>query len=420
MIQAIRPMPLPRPLLSFLALIVLLAGLTVASAARAATFSMTEGEGRPVQLPAGAASVFVADPSIADAQAGSPNTIYLSALSAGQTNIIVSDANGATLVEWSIAVRRATGGAAAVLGGNLQLNQNDNLAVISGNADTVNRARGVAAASRALQDEGATVIDNSTYTGGGEQVSIRVRFVEASRSDLMRLGVNLSALGTSTSGPIRITTALADASGFLGGATAARPSVGGRISAGGLNIDALIDALEQRGAVQILSEPTLTTVSGQPASFRAGGEFAYPINQGNDVISAAFKEYGVSIEFTPVILPNRRIAVHVAPEVSFIDDNNSTSVQGFRVPGLSVRRVDTNVEVASGQTFAIAGLYEQYSDHSASGVPGLTRLLGNNTSNRRERELMVFITPYLTSAKDVAAPRQRRPAPQSGVGFIVK
>lgn len=413
---------LPQPLLMrMLAALTLILGLMLAQTAAAQTFTMTEGEGRPVSLPQGASSVFVADPSIADAQAGSPNTIYLSALSAGQTSIIVSDASGATLVEWTVAVRRASGGAAAVLGGNLQLNQNGDMAVISGNADTVNRARGVSAASRSLQtNEQATVIDNSTYTGGGEQVSLRVRFVEASRSDLLRLGVNLSALGNSTSGPLRVTSALGNPTGFLGGAAATDPSIGGRISAGGATIDALIDALERRGAVQILSEPTLTTVSGQSASFRAGGEFAYPVNQGDGVTAAAFKEYGVAIDFTPIILPNRRIAIQVSPEVSFIDAANSTSVDGFTVPGLSVRRVSTNVEVGSGQTFAIAGLYEQFSENNASGPPGMTRVLGRNSQNRRERELMIFITPYLTSARDVAQPRVQRRAPQAGVGFIVK
>lgn len=394
--------------------------LLLALPAQARTaLTLTEGEGRAFNLPEGAANVFVADPMVADVQASSPTSIYITGVSQGRTNIIVRDMQDQTMIDFAVTVRRGTGRVQSLLGPGLSMDDQGDAVVISGQAQDVGAARSANTVRQTLEAQGTTVIDKSTY-GGPNQVSLRVRFVEASRSDLRRIGVDLSALGRSAGGPIRIVTGLGNPTGFLDGGAASGPAIGGRATAGSFTIDGLIDALESRGAVQILSEPTLTTVSGQTASFRAGGEFAYPVNQGNGVISAAFKEYGVSIDFTPTILDKNRIAIHVRPEVSFVDKTNSVSVSGFQVPGVSVRSADTIVEVGSGQTFAIAGLYEQFSDSSGSGVPGLTRLLGHNSHIRNERELMIFITPYLAGAKDAAHPRRARPAPQRSVGFITR
>ncbi|SMO45037.1 type II and III secretion system protein family protein [Paracoccus laeviglucosivorans] len=391
----------------------------VGTAAAQSRLVLTEGDGRTIQLPENTGTVFVADPMIADAQAMSPSSIYVSAITPGRTNIVLSDENDQQIGTYSVEVRPSGGGAEGLLAPGLSANRRGNAVVISGQANDVGSARSVAAAQRAYESEGIMVQDQTRYTGG-TQVSLRVRFVEASRSDLQRLGVDLNAYGASSAGPMRVVTGLGDPTGYLGGGAVGGPAVGGRITAGGFTIDTLIDALEQRGAVQILSEPTLTTVSGRKASFRAGGEIAYPVNQGDGVITAAFKQYGVSIDFTPTVLPNNRIAIEVQPEVSFLDAANSVQVEGFQVPGVSVRRADTTVEVGSGQTFAIAGLYEQFSENRANGVPGLSQVFGKNTRTRRERELIIFITPYLADARDTARPRTPRPAPQATVGFITR
>ncbi|MDO5621557.1 MAG: pilus assembly protein N-terminal domain-containing protein [Paracoccus sp. (in: a-proteobacteria)] len=398
------------------ALLVLILAL---SAAANTVLNLTEGEGRAFNLPEGAANVFVADPMVADVQASSPTSIYITGVSQGRTNIIVRDMQDRTMIDFAVTVRRGTGRVESLLGPGLSLHDQGDAVVISGQAQDIGAARSASAVRSALEAQDVPVIDNSTYAGA-TQVSLRVRFVEASRSDLRRVGVDLAALGRSAGGPLRVVTGLGDPTGFLDGGAISGPAAGGRATAGSFTIDTLIDALEQRGVVQILSEPTLTTVSGQTASFRAGGEFAYPINQGDGVISAAFKEYGVSIDFTPTILPGNRIAVHVRPEVSFVDKTNSVSVDGFQVPGVSVRRADTIVEVGSGQSFAIAGLYEQFSESSSSGVPGMSRIFGRNSRTRSERELMIFITPYLAGAQDATEARSQRPAPQRSVGFITR
>lgn len=380
---------------------------------------LSEGDGQTLRLPENTATVFVADPLIADAQALSPTTVFVTGYTPGRTNIVVMSEDESEIVQYEVTVVPAGGSAEAMLPPSVVSRQARGVAILSGSVNDVDEARGVAQAQRAYNAQGATVQDNSVYMGG-TQISLRVRFVEASRSELQRLGVNLAAVGSSTSGPIRVTTALTDPTGYLAGAVASQPSIGGRISAGSMTIDSLIDALEQRGAVQILSEPTLTTVSGRRASFQAGGEIGYPVNQGDGVISAAFKQYGVSIDFLPTLLPNKRIALEVKPEVSFLDPNSTVAVNGFSVPGLSVRRADTTVELASGQTFAIAGLYEQYSENTRRGVPGLSGVLGNSNRQRRERELIIFITPYIADATNVTAPKATRRPARNAVGFITR
>ncbi|AGT08866.1 type II and III secretion system protein family protein [Paracoccus aminophilus] len=398
------------------ALLLVLAGIAAAAPTR---LVVTEGDGRPIELPEETVTVFVADPMIADAMAISPSTIYVTGIAPGRTNIVLSDAADKQIATYQVEVRPSGLGAEGLLAPGLSANRRENTVIITGNARNVDEARSVSAAQRAYEADGIAVQDRTRY-GGGTQVSLRVRFVEASRTDLQRLGVNLSALGASSGGPMRVVTGLGDPTGFLGGGVASGPAIGARATAGSFTIDGLIDALEQRGAVQILSEPTLTTVSGRKASFRAGGEIAYPVNQGDGVITAAFKQYGVSIDFTPTVLPGNRIAIEVQPEVSFLDASASVQVQGFQVPGVSIRRADTSVEVGSGQTFAIAGLYEQFSENQSNGVPGLSQVFGKNSRTRRERELIIFITPYIAGAKDAAQPRARRPAPQATVGFITR
>lgn len=395
--------------------------LSPAANAQTTHIYLGEGDGRRIELPSDTATVYIADPMIADAQAISPTTIYLTGYAPGRTTVVVTGEDSQVTAEYDVEVMPASGGAEAVLPPETTVRRKEGIAIISGQVSDINGTRGVAAAERAFGRQGVMPRDETTYSGG-TQISLRVRFVEASRSELRRLGVDLAALGASAGGPLRVVTGSGNPTGFLGGAAASSPSIGGRITSGSFTIDALINALEDRGAVQILSEPTLTTVSGRRASFRAGGEIGYPINQGDGVISAEFKQYGVSIDFLPTLLPNGRIAIEVTPEVSFLSEENQVNVDGFSVPGLSVRRADTTVEVGSGQTFAIAGLYEQYSENARRGPPGMSGLFGRQSSVRRERELIIFITPYIAEASNASAPAAaaaRRPV-RNTVGFITR
>lgn len=397
----------------------LIAGVVITGAdAQSTRIYLSEGDGRRIELPEDTATVYIANPMIADAQAISPTAIYLTGYTPGRTSVIITGENSAVSAEYEVEVMPASGGAEALLPSETMVRRKEGIAIISGGVNDVQGTRGVVASERSFGRQGVVTRDETTY-GGGTQISLRVRFVEASRSELRRMGVDLAALGASAGGPLRVVTG-GDPSGFLGGAAASGPAIGGRMTSGSFTIDTMINALEERGAVQILSEPTLTTVSGRRASFRAGGEIGYPINQGDGVISAAFRQYGVSIEFLPTILPNGRIAIEVQPEVSFLNHDNQVSVDGFVVPGLSVRRADTTVEVGSGQTFAIAGLYEQFSENGRRGTPGMSGLFGRSSNVRQERELLIFITPYIAEASNVSAPPVARRPVRNTVGFITR
>lgn len=412
-----------------LALFVTLAGSV---AAQSPQLNVVEGQGRVVNLPREASSLFVGDPGIADVQAVSGRSFYLSGIGPGRTNVFALDFEDNLIVGYTVQVLANNDPAAASLrdgapAGNLGLRANSNLAIIRGQANSLGEALAALDARRILDGSGRTAIDR-TRLAGGTQVSLRVRFVEASRRSLQQIGFNLSALGTED--PIRILTGTGNAADFVRnsgalGNNALAAGAGGDI--GGIQIDAVLTALERQGLVEILSEPVLTTTSGRRASFEAGGEFAIPVNQGDGVITPSYRSFGVSIDFLPIVLPNGRIAIDVTPEVSFIDPEVGVSIDGFQAPSLSVRRAQTNVEVGSGQTFAIAGLYEQIASDTVSGLPGASRtpllrgLFGSRAQRRDERELIIFITPTLAAASDAAAPNRRAPPDVvDTIGFIVK
>lgn len=415
---------------TLLALLALTLGASLPAAGQTPSVTVTEGSGRVLRLPQEAASVFVGDPGVADVQAVSPQGLYLSGIAPGETNVLALDFDDQLIAAYRVFVTANNTGATALLregDSDIAIRQSGNTAILRGTADTMDEALSALDARRSLEAGGRFAVDRSTLAGG-TQISLRVRFVEASRRDLFRLGFDLSAIGNGGD-PLRILTGAGIASDFLArdvglGGYGGRAGIGGDV--GGATVDGVISALEREGIVQILSEPTLTTTSGVRANFSAGGEFAFPVNQGDGVIAAEYKAYGVSIDFLPTLLPNGRIALQVSPEVSFIDPDIGVSVQGFQAPSLSVRRAETTVEVGSGQTFAIAGLYEQFGSDTESGLPGMRRagpfrsLFGTVSRRRDERELVIFITPYLAEASDAVA-ENRTPATRvvDRVGFIV-
>lgn len=175
----------------------------------------------------------------------------------------------------------------------------------------------------------------------------------------------------------------------------------GGYSKGGSSIQTMIDALDKEGLVSVLAEPNLTATSGQTASFLAGGEFPIPTRQESDVTTVEFKSFGVALDFTPTVLSDDRISIKVRPEISEIDTTNSITMDGISIPGISVRRVETTVELASGQSFAIGGLLQSNIRDTLSKVPGLGsipvlgKLFSSSDYRNNKSELVVIVTPYL-------------------------
>jgi pilus assembly protein CpaC len=188
-------------------------------------------------------------------------------------------------------------------------------------------------------------------------------------------------------------------SGSAGNNTLAANSIG---KGGGTNITAIVDALASEGLVSILAEPTLTAVSGEKASFLAGGEFPVPINQGvNQGLSVDYRKYGVSLEFVPTVLSDRLISLYVRPEVSDISMEGAVSLNGFQIPGVTTRRTETTVQLGSGQSLVIGGLIQSRFGTEIDKIPGagempvLGALFRSTHFRKNESELVVIVTPYL-------------------------
>jgi pilus assembly protein CpaC len=248
------------------------------------------------------------------------------------------------------------------------------------------------------------------------QVMLKVEIAEVSRSLLRNVGANLQAVGFGSEG-INFFTArgrdFIDDEGnviFNEGTT----TIGGVIrDVLGLDIATAIDLNENSGLVTTLAEPTLMALSGETASFLAGGEFPIPIAQGINGTSVEFKEYGVSLAFTPVVLEGGRISMRVRPEVSELSDAGAIRLNGFTVPGLTTRRTETTVELGSGQSLMLAGLLRNNNNNTIEktpflgDIPILGALFRSNGWRRDETELLIVVTPYLVkpvSANQIALP----------------
>jgi pilus assembly protein CpaC len=242
-------------------------------------------------------------------------------------------------------------------------------------------------------------------------VTLMVRIAEMKRSTARNIGINWSAnglLGTAPGaksaipGTSTASTLTPLISGTLNGAACA---VGGAASGGRLCFDSVLNALATEGLAHILAEPNLTVMSGQAASFQAGGEYPYAVPGGGanpNAVTIDFKPYGVLLSFVPTVLSNGRINLHVKPEVSQLDSTNTVQLPGGGVvDGLLVRRTETTVELGSGETFAIAGMLQTVTNNNDNGLPGLgdTPIIGalfkSNSMTREQTELVIIVTPIL-------------------------
>jgi pilus assembly protein CpaC len=253
---------------------------------------------------------------------------------------------------------------------------------------------------------GADVI-NSVKVNAPQQVMLEVRFVEVQRNASRELGVNWQVVQTNLlNGGAGIAATVGQASSGVGLLSGAAPfgSVVGKMLSNGVQADQLLQALETRGVVRRLAEPNLVTLSGDTASFLAGGEFPIPISSTNGTISVAFKKYGVGLAFTPTVLGDGLINLKIEPEVSQIDPTTVITIGGITIPSLIVRRANTTVELRDGQSFAIAGLLQNdlSTDQKQlpwlADVPVLGALARSASYQKKETDLVIIITPRLVRA----------------------
>jgi len=372
--------------------------------------TLEAGTGRVINLRGPAANVFVADPKIAEVRPASPGTLFVFGVGSGRTTIAAIDAAGQVLLDSQIVVQPSSFGAAqaqaavlrAVPGGHVTVQTAPRGLIVTGQVATPAQAAEILAIVRSHLAEGQTLEDHLGVQSS-VQVLLKVRIAEMSRDVTRDLGINWQALGSV--GRLATTFSSSTAVGSL--LTAGSPSA---LKIGTTDVNAIIDALAQDNLVRILAEPNLTAMSGQPASFLAGGEFPIPVALQNNEITVEFKQYGVKLTFVPTVLSSGRINLHVSPEVSELSTQGavvlSASNSSLQIPAITVRRAETTVEVGSGQSFAIAGLLQNSVNHQTKGIPVLGdipivgSLFRSDSFERQETELVVVVTPYIARPVD--------------------
>ncbi|MFM0349842.1 type II and III secretion system protein family protein [Paraburkholderia sp. RL17-347-BIC-D] len=409
-----------------------------------APLNISAGKGTLVRLNENATSVFVADPTVADVHVPSPMAVFVLGKKTGTTTLYVLGANNKTLVQRTVVVGRDMDGlrsmiAARFPGMNVQMSTGLGSLQLSGRvANPADADAVVQAVTPYLADK--EVLINRMTIDRPLQVQLRVRITEVDRNVTQQLGINWQAMGNAVGN-------------FYGGIFSGRPiynltqpivgpngqttypvnlptnnafSLFGAFKTNNVNIQVLVDALNQEGLLTVLAEPNLVALSGQTASFLAGGEFPIPVSQTNGAISVEFKQFGVKLDFTPTVLSDRRISLKVRPEVSQIDTSVSVTTGGITVPGLSVRRADTTIELASGQSFAIGGLLQSNTTDIISQVPGLGsipilgKLFSSTNYQNNKTELVIMVTPYLVEPTDpskLRTPLESLVSPSSDVEY---
>jgi pilus assembly protein CpaC len=368
------------------------------------------GSGRVVQLGGSAATVFAADPKVAEVRPASASSLFIFGVAPGRTTVAALNASGGPVAQFDVVVRPSSYGANeaeaavahAVPGSSVHVETLQNGLTITGQVKTPSDADRVMQIVRGYLPSGQN-IDNRLSVASSVQVNLRVRIAEMSRNLVRQLGVNWEALGNiGTIGKFPVFPALtlnANNNLIAPIANSANP-----LNLGG-NFNALIDALAQDELVHILAQPNLTAISGETASFLVGGEFPVPVAQQNNQVTIEFKQFGVSLAFVPTVASDGQITLKVRPEVSQLSSQNNVQLtagtQTIVVPSLIVRRAETTVQLGSGETFAIAGLLQDAADVSGSGLPimgdlpVLGALFRSDKFQRNETELVILVTPYV-------------------------
>jgi pilus assembly protein CpaC len=375
--------------------------------------SLGIGKSIVIDLPREIKDVLVADPKVANA-------------AVGQTNIVFFDSTGAQIAAYDIAVKRDLNGVRAALkqslpNADILIDGVGDGVVLSGTAASPIEAQQAADIAARLVG-GSDKVVNSIAVRGRDQVMLKVTLAEVQRSIIKQLGIDLSAnltYGTAVinfknTNPFTANSAPLVPTNVLTGSFGSTPSV-----------QATLRAMESAGVVRTLAEPNLTAISGESATFISGGEFPIPTGVscqstttgglGNCVQTVSFKKFGISLNFTPVVLTEGRISLRVMTEVSEVSTENSLQggAGGTTIPSIKTRRAETTLEIPSGGSMAMAGLIAEQTKQAVNGLPGLSQLpvLGTLFRSRdyvnNQSELMVLVTPYVVRAvaqKDLSRP----------------
>jgi pilus assembly protein CpaC len=379
--------------------------------------SLGVGKSVVIDLPRELKDVLVADPKIANAVIRSGQRAYVIGAAVGQTNIVFFDSDGQQIAAYDIAVKRDLNGVRAALkqllpSAGIQIDGVGDGVMLTGSVATPIEAQQAGDLAARLVG-GAEKVVNSITVRGKDQVMLKVTVAEVRRDIIKQMGVDLSANLTYGSTVVKFNNSnsftanngpLAPGNG-LGAAFGAAPSV-----------QATLRAMETAGVVRTLAEPNLTAISGESATFISGGEFPIPTGVtcqttasgglGQCVQTVSYKKFGISLNFTPVVLTEGRISLRVMTEVSEVSSENSLTggAGGTSIPSIKTRRAETTLEIPSGGSMAMAGLIAEQTKQAINGMPGVDQLpiLGQLFRSQdyvnNQTELMVLVTPYIVRA----------------------
>ena len=384
------------------------------------------GKSVVIDLPLSIKDVLVADPKIANAVVRSAQRAYIIGVAIGQTNIVFFDSAGQQIAAYDIAVKRDLNGVRAALkqtlpNADIQIEGLGDGVMLSGSAASPIEAQQAGDLAARLVG-GAEKVVNSIAVRGRDQVMLKVTIAEVARNIVKQMGIDLSAnltYGTSVvkfnnTNPFTANSAPLVPGNGLGTSFGSTPSV-----------QATLRAMETAGVVRTLAEPNLTAISGESATFISGGEFPIPTGVscqtttagaiGQCVQTVSFKKFGISLNFTPVVLTEGRISLRVMTEVSEVSTENALlgGAGGTTIPSIKTRRAETTLEIPSGGAMAMAGLIQDQTKQAVNGLPGLSQVpvLGSLFRSRdfvnNQTELMVLVTPYVVRAvaqKDLSRP----------------
>jgi pilus assembly protein CpaC len=375
---------------------------------------ITVGRSIIVDSPAQIVRVAVANPDLIETVAVNPHELLINGKMTGQTTMILwteggqrrsFDLNISANTSHLDAVRQQL--AHEFPGQKMEIMMENETVFLRGTAkDTTTAQRAATIAGTLGKVVNLLHVD---VPGIEPQVLIKVRFADVDRTATSEFAVNLFSTGaTNTIGSISTGQA---STPVVNGTSTGTYSISDALNIflfrNDLNLGTTIQALQSKGLLQILAEPNLLAIEGKQASFLSGGEFPFPSVQGgtsSGAVSISFRKYGVSIDFIAHITPRGTIRLQVTPEVSSLDFANAVVIDGFNVPALATRRINTEIELSSGQSFAIAGMLDNRFTESMTRIPGLANipLLGkifeSRTKNRSNSELLVLVTPELVKA----------------------
>ena len=409
--------------------------------------SIAVGRGKLITLPSPIEDIFIAENSIADVQVRSPRQIYIFGKKGGQTSFYATSASGKVVFSAEIAVGAEISSIDQMLSlampeANIAVSTTNNFVLLTGTIADPDDAEEAENLVQAFVGD-ATRVVSRLKTATPMQVNLKVRFAEVSRTLAKEINGNLLTRDTTGGFQFGISRgrnfgSISDFTSNLPQLDASQlfglpagsvslpfdPATGQFVTANGtsfnynqnnsglntikaagrlfgLDIATAFDVSERVGLVSTLASPNLTTISGETATFLAGGEFPIPMSTGLGEVSVQYKNFGVSLTYTPTVLSNGRISIRVAPEVSEISSNGAVVLNGFSIPAVSTRRAETTVELGSGESFMIAGLMQNSYNSAIDKTPGLAdvpilgTLFKSDGYRRNETELMIVVTPYL-------------------------